>query len=110
MTWLYNIGVLSYLILYAATFSTKRMDMSKGAAFNYQGLGASHWLTILPFFLMPLLVYLPFSLLNYPYGGFIFIGVMGLLGLIFQKYFMQLIEKQFIKKKYGMASGFRQNS
>ncbi len=110
MTWLYNIGVLSYLLLYTATFSTKRMDLSKTATFNYQGLGASHWLSILPFFLLPLLMYLPFSLLNYPTGGFILIGVFGLAGLIFHKFFMQIIKKQFLKKKYGMANGFRQNS
>ena len=86
------------------------MDLSKGAAFNYQGLGASHWISILPFFLMPLLMYLPFSLLNFPTGGFIIIGVMGLIGLVFHKPLMQILEKQFIRKKYGMASGFRQNS
>ena len=110
MTWLYNIGILSYLLLYTATFSTKRMDLSKAATFNYQGLGASHWLSILPFFLMPILIYLPFSLLNYPAMGFIVIGSLGIIGLFFHKFIMQIIQKQFIKKKYGMANGFRQNA
>jgi len=109
MTWLYNIGVLSYMLLYTATFSSKRMDLSKSATFNYQGLGATQWLSILPFFLMPLLVYLPFSLLDYPTGGFIIIGAMGFLGLAFHKPLMQIIKKQFVKRKYEMASGFRQN-
>ena len=109
MTWLYNIGVLSYMLLYTATFSSKRMDLSKSATFNYQGLGATQWLSILPFFLMPLLVYLPFSLMDYPTGGFSIIGAMGFLGLVFHKPLMQMIKKQFIKKKYEMASGFRQN-
>ncbi len=110
MTWLYNIGVLSYLLLFTATFSSKRMDLSKAATFNYQGLGATHWLSILPFFLMPLLVYLPFSLLDYPIGGFIVIGTMGFLGLTFHKPIMKMLNKQFVKKKYNMASGFRQNN
>jgi len=107
MSWLYNIGVLSYLLLYTATFSTKRMDLSKGAAFNYQGMGAAHWFSMIPFFLLPLLMYWPFSAAGYPIGGFILIGGMGFMGLILYKPLIQMVKKQFIKKKYEMATGFR---
>lgn len=108
MTFLYNIGILAYVLLYFATFSSKRMDLSKGAAFNYQGLGASHWLAMIPAFLMPVLIYLPFSLAGFPTAGLIFIGAMGLAGLLFHKYFMNILLKQFLKKKYKMAEGFRE--
>jgi hypothetical protein len=107
MCWFYNVGVLSYLLLYTATFSKKRMDLSKGAAFNYQGMGASHWFSMIPFFLLPLLFYWPFSAAGYPTGGFILIGGMGFMGLILYKPLMQIVKKKFLAKKYEMATGFR---
>jgi len=108
MTFLYNIGFLSYILLYIATFSKKRMDLSKGAAFNYQGLGASHWLSMLPAFLMPVFIYLPFSWMNYPTAGMIFIGALGVAGLMFSKSLLSVILKQFMNRRYSMAEGFRE--
>ncbi len=61
MTYLYNLGFLSFVLFYFGTFVKKRMDLSRGATFNYQGLGATHWLSMLPAFLLPVIIYLPFS-------------------------------------------------
>lgn len=107
MTFLYNIGFLSYVLLYIATFSKKNMDLSKGAAFNYQGLGASHWLSMLPAFLLPVFIYIPFNLMGIPKAGMIFIGALGVCGLLFSRPLLSIIVKQFLKKKYSMAEGFR---
>jgi len=109
MTWLYNIGFLSYLLFYTATFSKKKMDLSKGAAFNYQGLGIAHWLSMLPFFLLPLIIYWPFSLAGYPNVGLFLIGTLGFVGLLMNKWMMQWVMKQFLKRKHDMAEGFRQS-
>ncbi len=108
MTFLYNIGFLSFVLFYVSTYSKKRMDLSKGAAFNYQGLGASHWLSMLPAFLLPVFIYLPFSWLNYPIAGLIFIGALGVAGLLFSKYLMNVILKQFMQRRHIMAEGFRE--
>ena len=58
MTYLYNLGFLSFVLFYFGTFVKKRMDLSRGATFNYQGLGATHWLSMLPAFLLPVIIYL----------------------------------------------------
>ena len=108
VAFLYNIGVLSFLLLYLATYNKKRMDMSKGSAFNYQGIGASNWLAMIPAFLLPVLIYVPFSLAGLPYAGLIFIGIIGIIGLIFNKQILEIIFKQFEKRKYIMAEGFRE--
>lgn len=107
MTFLYNIGFLSFVLLYFSTYSKKRMDLSKGAAFNYQGLGATHWLSMLPAFLLPVFIYIPFNLLGMPTAGLLFIGALGLIGLLFHKTLLDFIVKQFYKRKYDMAEGFR---
>jgi hypothetical protein len=108
MTFLYNIGFLSYMLLYMATFSKKRMDLTKGGAFNYQGIGATHWLSMLPAFLLPVFIYLPFSWLGYQKAGMIFIGMLGLIGLLFSRVIVNKIARHFMKRRYVMAEGFRE--
>ena len=108
VTWLYNIGLLTFVLLYFATYSKKRMDLSRGAAFNYQGVGAMHWLSMLPAFLLPILIYLPFSLFNAKYAGLIVIGAFGLFGLLFYKSILGIVQKQFESRRYSMAEGFRE--
>jgi hypothetical protein len=83
------------------------MDLSKGAAFNYQGIGASNWLVLLPAFLLPIFIYLPFNYFGVPYTGLIVIGLLGIFGLLFNKSILKIITKQFYKRKYIMAEGFR---
>jgi len=108
MTYLYNLGFLSFVLFYFATFVKKRMDLSRGATFNYQGLGATHWLSMLPAFLLPVIIYLPFSWAGFQTAGLIFIGALGLAGLLFHKSMLNIILKQFYKRKYIMAEGFRE--
>jgi len=107
VAWLYCIGCLSFVLLYTATYNKKRMDLAKGAVINYQGIGASNWLAMLPAFLLPIFIYLPFGLTDLPYTGIFLIGLIGLLGLLFQKSLLNIVVKQFFKRKYMMAEGFR---
>jgi len=108
MTYLYNLGFLSFALFYVSTYTKKRMDLSRGAAFNYQGMGATHWLSMLPAFLLPIFIYLPFRWIGYPKAGLLFIGALGLVGLLFHKSLLNIILKQFLSRKYDMAEGFRE--
>jgi hypothetical protein len=108
VTFVFNIGCLSFLLLYLATYNKKRMDLSKGAAFNYQGIGAMNWLVMFPAFIAPILIYIPFKLAGIPYVGIAVIGLIGMAGLIFSKYIIELIFRQFHKRRYLMAEGFRE--
>lgn len=108
VTYLFNLGFLSYLLMYMATYNKKRMDLSKGSSFNYQGVGAANWLVMLPAFLMPILIYVPFWLLGNRYAGFAAIGFIGIIGLLTRKYWVKAIERNFYRRKYIMASGFRE--
>ncbi len=60
VTFLFNLGFISYVLLYMATYNKKRMDLSKGSSFNYQGVGAANWLVMLPAFILPILIYVTF--------------------------------------------------
>ncbi|MCX6235876.1 MAG: DUF5687 family protein [Bacteroidetes bacterium] len=106
--YLYNIGFLSFILLYMATFNKKRIDLSRPSAFNYQGISAMNWLAILPGFLLPVLLVLPFRLAGYPYAGILFLGILGVAGLAFHKSLLKLIVNNLEKRKYIMAEGFRE--
>jgi hypothetical protein len=108
VTFLFNVGFLSFVLLFMATYNKKRMDLAKGSSFNYQGVGAMNWLVLLPAFVLPLLIYAPFRFFGYRYTGLAMIGFVGIIGLLTRKYWIKVIEKNFYNRKYTMAEGFRE--
>jgi hypothetical protein len=105
---LYNIGILSYLLLYMATFNKKRMDLSGSSMFNYQGMGAGNWLAIIPAFVLPVLIQIPFRIAGIPDAGLIFVAVLGILGLVLHKWIIGMIYQNLLSRKYIMSSAFRE--
>ncbi|WP_299819529.1 DUF5687 family protein [uncultured Pontibacter sp.] len=106
---LYNVGVNVFVIFYFSVYNKERLDLSKSATFNWQGVGASKFVMMLPAMLLPILIYVPFWLLDIPYAGVAAIGGFGLLGIIFQKQLLQWTAKRFVEHKYKLAAGFRQS-
>jgi len=106
----YNVGLGTVIILYFATRNYKSIDLSKSAGFNYQGVGASQFVLLLPYFLLPLLIYLPFQLAGVPYWGLACLGLIGLISLSMRRFWVEFILKEFNKRKYKIAAGFRELS
>lgn len=79
-------------------------------AFNYQGIGASHWLIMLPAFIVPLLIYLPFKWFGSAQMGLLVLGGLGVAGLAFRKFFAQAIHNNLQERKYIMSAGFREKN
>lgn len=107
-TYLYNIGLGTVIILYFATRNYKAIDLSKGSTFNYQGVSASQFVLMIPYFVLPFLFYQPFAFTGKPYYGILCLGFFGLLGLLTRKYWIEFILKELNKRKYKIAEGFRQ--
>lgn len=103
----YNIGIGTVIVLYFATRNYKAIDLSKGATFNYQGVGASQFILGIPYFLAPYLFYGPFAVAGMPYAGLACLGAFGLAGFLTRDYWVAFILKEFNKKKYKIAEGFR---
>ncbi|MEJ2882535.1 DUF5687 family protein [Pedobacter sp. GR22-6] len=108
--YLYNVGIGTVVVLYFATRNYKSIDMSKGSTFNYQGLSASQFVLMIPYFLLPYLFYLPFSISGKPYWGLAFLAFAGFTALISRSYWVSFILRAFNKRKYTIAEGFRQKS
>lgn len=106
--YLYNIGFGTVVVLYLATLNYKRLDITKSASFNYQGTGATQWLLIFPYTLTPILLYVPFGMMDRPYLGLAVVSLFGLIMLLMRDFWVDLIVKRFEKQRYKIAEGFRE--
>jgi hypothetical protein len=104
----YSLGIAPILVIYMATRNYKAIDLSKGTNFNFQGVGATSLLMGLPIFLIPYLFYLPFNYLANPYWGFATLAIAGLAGFLTQSFWVDILVKEFNKRKYKIAEGFRE--
>jgi len=106
----FNIGFNSLFLLYAGSFNRKRIDLNKGGFSNMQGTSATQFLIIIPIMGIPTLLFFIFNKLIGFNAGVIAIAIVGLIGLLLKNYFMNLIEKKYIKDKYAMIHAFEQKS
>ena len=106
--YLYSIGVGSVLVLYVATRNYKYVDLRSGSSFNWQGVGATSMVMALPVLLLPYVVYLPLAHYGNPYLGIAGVGAVGLAGLFTRSFWVEFLVKEFKKRKYKIAEGFRE--
>jgi xanthine/uracil/vitamin C permease (AzgA family) len=104
----YNIGLHTVIVIYFATRSYKPIDITRKAAFNYQGLGAAQWLYTLFVFLVPLAIYLPFSFLAGRWWAILAVGLVGLINLLLRDWWIDWLTRQFNRRKYLILEGFRE--
>lgn len=105
---LFNAGIHTVIVVYFATRSYKGIDITKKGAYNIQGTGASQLIYSLIIFLVPAAIYLPFALLVTPWTGIIVLGVLGLISFLLQDWWIELLTKEFIKRKHRILEGFRE--
>jgi hypothetical protein len=104
----YNVGLHTVISVYFATYSYKAIDIGRGATFNYQGMGAEKWLYSLVIFLVPMVIYAPFAFFINAWSGIIAIGLLGLISFLLQDWWIDILTKEFFKRKYKILSGFRE--
>lgn len=107
---IFNIGFNSLFLLYAGSFNRKRIDLTKSGFSNMQGTSATQFIIIIPMMVFPMLLFWGFKALLGFNAGIIAIAVVGGLSLLFKNYFMNLIEKKYIKDKYAMIHAFNQKT
>lgn len=105
--YLWNMGVTATVVLYFANRNARRIDLSKGASFNWEGMGASQWLLSLVMMLPPFVVYIPLNLLGYPDLALAALGATGLAGLLTRSFWIKILEADFYKRKFLILEGFR---
>ncbi len=105
---IFNIGFTSLFLLYAGSFNRKRIDLNKSGFGNTQGTGATQFLIMIPVMGLPMLLFWVFKTLINFNAGVIAIAAVGVLGFLLKNYFMNIIEKKYIKDKYATIHAFNQ--
>jgi len=104
---IWNIGVNTTIVLFFANRNYKRIDLSKGASFNWEGVGATQLLLGFPLFILPFIIYGPFAFFKHPDIALAILFAIGLVFTFTRTYWIKLLETDFYEKKYKIAEGFR---
>ena len=108
--YLYNMGFSIFVYMVLAAFNSKRIDPSKGAMMNYEGISVAHFIIMLPLWGMPFLIYLAFRSVGSALTPYLIIGGLGLLGMLFHSSIIHWVSKLFERRKYPILSAFRNKS
>lgn len=101
---LFNIGVTIPIYMFLAVYSSKRIDLKNGNMFSYEGMSASHFIVILPIIIIPVLINYLFKIFVAPYGGIIFLGIIGVIGIILHQKIIDMVIHKFQERKYILQS------
>jgi hypothetical protein len=107
---LFNIGVGTIIVLWFAQYNRKRIELSKGSSFNWQGTGASQFIMMLPAILLPILIASIFNWVGLENWGLAALALLGLTGVLCHKWMIHGICRIFAQTKYAQAEGFRSNN
>ncbi|HLP03986.1 MAG TPA: DUF5687 family protein [Paludibacter sp.] len=105
---IFNSGVNVFLLLFFASFNSRRVDLSKSAAMNYQGTTYKSFLIVLPIMFLPMLLVGGLTAL-FSFGVALWcVSILGVGGILFREQLLDLCVGQFNRRKYIMAKGFRE--
>ena len=104
---LFNIGVGACIMLWFSQYNRKRIELSQGSAFNWQGTGVSQFIVMLPAMILPVLIVAIFKWTGLDDWGLGALTVLGLGGILCHKWIIRNICLRFAQTKYAQAEGFR---
>ena len=106
--YLFNVGIHTVIAVYFATRNYKAIDIGKSSSFSYQGFGAEKLLYTLSIFIVPTIIYWPFAYFINAWAGLIALSVISLASFLLQDWWVDVLTKEFLKRKYKILSGFRE--
>jgi len=105
---IFNTGVNIYLLLYLCTYNTKRIDLSKASAMNYQGTTFKSFLIVVPVMFVPMILVTVISTLISMAAALWVLTILGFVGILLRQPILSLCVNQFNSRKYKLAEGFRE--
>ncbi len=107
MMFLFNLGINILVVMNLSMWSPKKINLSKGSMMNYEGLGAAQWVMAIPIILLPYLIYTPLSFMDQPRLGFLLVGGIGLVGILFHRQLLAFSANRLQARKYRISHSFR---
>ena len=109
---LFNLGVNSYLTLWAGAFTKMKIDLDsfKNAMGDSKAFNSKALLLTMPQMVLPLVVYWLVSKFFGHTIGCISVGVIGLLGILFKDVVLSIIIKTYKVEKYSTLSAYKETN
>lgn len=104
---LFNMGVNVHIVMFFGSINPKKIDLSQGTVFNWQGVGASQFLMVIPVLIMPIGIYGLGMLIWNEQIAVILLGAIGLIGLAGTKIWINLLSTWLKKQRHSIAQDFR---
>lgn len=105
---IYNLGVNIPVILYFGSYNKKRIELDQSPFGNMQGTSAVQFLIMLPVLGAPIVLFaLCYFLISFEVAIGV-LSVLGIVGFIFKERLLDLVSKEYKKRKYVMIQGFKQ--
>ncbi len=104
---LFNVGIGIPIVMRMSMFNPKKINLNRGATFNYEGVGAAQWLMVFPVLIAPYVLYAPFLIMGYELVGILLVGVAGLVGFLFHKKVLTVLTEALKSKRHKISAGFR---
>ena len=106
---LFNIGVGALSMLWFALYSRKSMNLSQGRMMNWQGVGASQFISTMPAIILPMLIAFLVKKFGFENWGLGVLALLGVTGILCHKWIIYALCRRFVQTKYAQAEGFRSN-
>ena len=109
---LFNLGVNSYLTLWAGAFTKSKIDLNsfKNAMGDSKAFNSKTLLLTLPQMAIPLLVYWLVSKFVNPLTGCLAVALMGIFGILFKNKVLKMIIKTYKLEKYSTLSAYKETT
>ena len=104
---LYNLGVNIPIMFWVGMYSKKRLDLNQSSVMNYQGVGASQWLAGLPMLIGPIGLFYLLKLAFGVEGGYMGLGMLGLIGILFHSVIIDYFSKKYLKQKHQLIKNYK---
>lgn len=108
---IYLLGPNSCLTMLLATLNDGKVDLEASTFMNYQGVKGSQFIMTFFFVIIPIAICELTSLVAGETGGIIVLATLGILFVIFHKWWLKnIIVATFMKRKYKLLEGYRKLS
>lgn len=74
---------------------------------NMQGVSYKNFIVMIPLLLVPIALVKIFALFSADYIALIILSLLGLAGILFRESLIRMTERQFLRRKYALCTGYR---
>jgi hypothetical protein len=104
---LFNSCIGYFILFFMATFNNSRIDLNSKVFLNHQGYNGTQFIAILIILIIPYIILLLFNTIMSVSLSLLFINLLSIFSLLYQKRWFGIILRQLKNRKYINMEGYR---